>query len=129
MLHEFSKNAELRTEDSEGVNVVGQRQTGIASTTPPWFQKAFGTSTIHSAVIWIKFIKPDVAAVDVSWEMTGGRCPDGSDDAKQQTLSEGARIAGNDKAARPLAGCRVSHHGLAGDTSGEHTARDPLPDQ
>ena len=87
--HEFSKNAELRTENSEEVNVVGQRQIGIASTTPPWFQKAFGASTIHSAVIWIKFIKPDVAAVDVSWEMTGGRCPDGSDDAKQQTYRKG----------------------------------------
>jgi hypothetical protein len=33
--HEFYKNAELRTDDSEGVNVVGQRQAGIASKTPP----------------------------------------------------------------------------------------------
>ena len=88
--HEFSKNAELRTDDAEDVNVVGQRQTrSEIPSTPPWFQKAFGASTIHSTVIWIKFIKPDVAAVDVSWEMTGGRCPDGSDDARPQTYRKG----------------------------------------
>ena len=87
--HDFSKNAELRTEDSEEVNVLGQRRTGMLATTPPVFQKAFGASTIHSTVVWIKSIKPDVAAVDVSWEMTGGRCPDGSDDAQPQTYRKG----------------------------------------
>ena len=88
--HEFAKNVELRTEDSEEVNVVGDRRTGNEiATTPPWFQKAFGTNTIHSALIWIKFIKQDVAAIDVSWAMTGGRYPYGSDDAKQQTYRKG----------------------------------------
>jgi uncharacterized protein (TIGR02246 family) len=79
--HEFAKTAELRTEDSENVNVVGQRSTraDIAKGGPSYYQQAFGNSTIHDTVISIKYLKPDVAGVDVAWEMTGAKCPDGSD--------------------------------------------------
>ncbi len=89
--HEFSKTAELQTEDAVDVNVVGQRMTRseIAKELPPWFQKAFGASTLHGKVEWIRFIRPEIAAVDVIWEMTGARCPDGSDDAKLQTYRKG----------------------------------------
>jgi uncharacterized protein (TIGR02246 family) len=89
--HEFLKGAELRTADSVDVNVVGIRSTHaeISQGLPPWFQKAFGKSTLHSTVIWIKFIRPDIAAVDTNWEMHGGRCPDGSDDAKSDTFRKG----------------------------------------
>ncbi len=88
--HEFSRTAELHTEDSVDVNVVGQRSTHTEiANLPPWFQKAFGGSTLHSTVVWIKFLKPDLAAVDVGWDMTGSRCPDGSDDAKTQTYRKG----------------------------------------
>src|SRR5262245_28229647 len=79
--HEFAKTAELRTEDSENVNVVGQRsaRADIAKGGPSFYQQAFGNSTIHDTVISIKYLKPEVAAVDVAWEMTGAKCPDGSD--------------------------------------------------
>jgi uncharacterized protein (TIGR02246 family) len=79
--HEFAKTAELRTEDSENVNVVGQRSTraDAAKGGPSYYQQAFGNSTIHDTVISIKYLKPDVAGVDVAWEMTGAKCPDGSD--------------------------------------------------
>jgi uncharacterized protein (TIGR02246 family) len=79
--HEFVKTAELRTEDSENVNVVGQRSSraDIAKGEPSFFRQAFGNSTIHDTVISIKYLKPDVAAVDVAWEMTGAKCLDGSD--------------------------------------------------
>jgi uncharacterized protein (TIGR02246 family) len=79
--HEFARTAELRTEDSENVNVVGQRSTraDIAKGGPSYYRQAFGNSTIHETVISIKYLKPDVAAVDVAWEMTGAKCPDGSD--------------------------------------------------
>ena len=88
--HEFSKIAELHTEDSVDVTVVGQRLThSELANMPPWFRKAFGDSTLHSTVMWMKFLKPDVAAVDVEWDQTGARCPDGSDDAKQQTYRKG----------------------------------------
>ncbi len=88
--HEFSRTAELHTEDSVDVNVVGQRSTHTdMANLPPWFQKAFGGSTLHSTVIWIKFLTPDMAAVDVDWDMTGARCPDGSDKAKSQTYRKG----------------------------------------
>jgi uncharacterized protein (TIGR02246 family) len=79
--HEFAKTAELRTEDSENVNVVGQRSTraDIVKGGPSYYQQAFGNSTIHDTVISIKYLKPDVAAVDLAWDMTGAKCPDGSD--------------------------------------------------
>ena len=79
--HEFAKTAELRTEDSENVNVLGLRETrgDIAKGGPPYYQQVFGNSTLHNTVISVKFIKSDVAAVDSSWEMTGMKCPDGSD--------------------------------------------------
>ena len=79
--HEFAKTAELRTEDSENVNVVGQRSTraDIAKGGPSYYQQAFGNRPIHDTVISIKYLKPDVAGVDVAWEMTGAKCPDGSD--------------------------------------------------
>ena len=79
--HEFARRAELDTEDSEIVNVVGQRLTraDMAKGGPLDMQQAFGNSTIQESVISIKYLKPDVAAVDVAWEMTGAKCPDGSD--------------------------------------------------
>jgi uncharacterized protein (TIGR02246 family) len=79
--HEFARTAELRTDDSENVNVLGLRETraDIAKGGPPYYQQLFGNSTLHNTVISIKFIKSDVAAVDSSWEMTGMKCPDGSD--------------------------------------------------
>jgi hypothetical protein len=50
--HEFAKTAELRTEDSENVNVVGQRSTraDIAKGGPSHYQQAFGNSTIHDTL-------------------------------------------------------------------------------
>ena len=79
--HEFERTAELRTADSENVNVVGQRSTqaDVSKGGPSYYQQAFGNSTIHDTVVSIKYLKPDVAAVDVAWEMTGAKCPDGSD--------------------------------------------------
>jgi uncharacterized protein (TIGR02246 family) len=79
--HEFAKRAELYTEDSEIVNVVGQRRTraDMEKGGPTYMQQAFGNSTIHESVISIKYLKPDVTAVDVGWEMTGAKCIDGSD--------------------------------------------------
>ena len=79
--HEFGRTAELRTEDSENVNILGLRETreDIAKGGPPYYQQVFGNSTLHNTVISIKFIKSDVAAVDSTWEMTGMKCPDGSD--------------------------------------------------
>ncbi len=45
--HEFSRTAELHTEDSVDVNVVGQRSThSEMANLPPWFQKAFDGSTL-----------------------------------------------------------------------------------
>lgn len=89
--HDFSKTAELHTPDSIDVTVVGTRSTRaeIFQDPPPWFHKAFDKSTLHSTVIWIKFLRPDIAAVDASWEMHGSRCPDGSDDAKPDTYRKG----------------------------------------
>jgi hypothetical protein len=43
----------------------------------------------YSTVIWIKFIRADIAAVDATWKMHGSRCPDGSDDAKSDTYRKG----------------------------------------
>ena len=79
--HEFAKRAELYTEDAEIVNVVGDRRTraDMANGGPSYMQLAFGNSTIRDSGISIKYLKPDVAAVDVTWEMTGAKCPDGSD--------------------------------------------------
>jgi uncharacterized protein (TIGR02246 family) len=79
--HEFARRAEHYTEDAEIVNVVGQRRSraDMAKGGPSYMQQAFGNSTIRQTDIHIKYLKPDVAAVDVVWEMTGAKCPDGSD--------------------------------------------------
>ena len=86
---EFAKRAELYTADAEIVNVVGDRRTraDMAKGGPTYMQQAFGNSKIQGSVISIKYLKPDVAVVDATWEMTGAKCLDGSDAGLRRGLT------------------------------------------
>ena len=123
--HEFERTAELRTADSENVNVVGQRSTraDITKGGPSYYQQAFGNSTIHDTVVSIKYLKPDVAAVDVAWEMTGAKCPDGSD----AVVSSRAEEPGHDEGSWQVADRGFPQHGLAHTGRPERAAYRSLP--
>jgi uncharacterized protein (TIGR02246 family) len=75
--HAFSM---VFSEDADFTNVVGKGTKGRAEIEKfhaPGFATSFKNSHLESDGIRIRFIKPDVAAVDVVWEMTGAMGADG----------------------------------------------------
>jgi uncharacterized protein (TIGR02246 family) len=66
--------------DADFTNVFGQTSQGrsaIEQFHAPMFSTMFKDSRLALAESNIRFIKPDVAAVDVMWEMTGATDPSG----------------------------------------------------
>jgi uncharacterized protein (TIGR02246 family) len=79
--HDAHAFAEAFAEDAEFTNVFGmvqQGRAGIEAAHAPIFKTMFKDS--HLAVIdtRVRLIRPDVAAVDVKWAMTGARDPHGN---------------------------------------------------
>ena len=69
-------------EDADFTNVRGMSAHGRAEVEKfhaPRFATKFKDSNQKIAEIRIRFITPDVAAVDARWEMTGANGPDGQD--------------------------------------------------
>ena len=69
-------------EDADFTNVRGMSAHGRAEVEKfhaPRFATKFKDSNQKIAEIRIRFITPDVAAVDARWEMTGAKGPDGQD--------------------------------------------------
>ena len=69
-------------EDADFTNVRGMSAHGRAEVEKfhaPRFATKFKDSNQKIAEIKIRFITPDVAAVDARWEMTGAKGPDGQD--------------------------------------------------
>ncbi len=67
-------------EDANFTNVVGMEARGrveIEKFHAPMFATRFKDSHLESDQIKIRFLRPDVAAVDVVWEMTGATDADG----------------------------------------------------
>jgi uncharacterized protein (TIGR02246 family) len=79
--HDAHAFAMTFAEDADFTNVAGVHAQGRASVEAfhaPIFAGAFKESHQTAQIRSIRFLKPDLAAVDVDWQMTGTRSPDGT---------------------------------------------------
>jgi uncharacterized protein (TIGR02246 family) len=80
--HDAKAFSMVFAEDADFTNVRGMSAHGRAEVEKfhaPRFATKFKDSNQKIAEIRIRFITPDVAAVDARWEMTGAKGPDGQD--------------------------------------------------
>ncbi len=78
--HDATSFSILFSEDADFINVRGQEFNGrieIAKHHAPIFATRFKNSYLKIVQHKIRFIKPDVAAMDAWWEMTGIEDPEG----------------------------------------------------
>lgn len=76
--HDAKAFAAPFAEDADFTNVFGMRAHGrseIEGFHAPVFGTMFAGSNLTSAGTNIRFVRPDIAAVDVRWEMTGALDP------------------------------------------------------
>ena len=69
------------TEDCDFVNNFGtltHGRAGMEATFGPFMTGVYSETHQAGKIRTIRYIKPDVAAVDVDWEMTGAKNPDGT---------------------------------------------------
>ncbi len=79
--HDAHAFAAAFAEDAEFTNVFGmvqQGRAGIEAAHAPIFKTMFKDSRLTVAETRVRLIRPDVAAVDVKWTMTGARDPHGN---------------------------------------------------
>jgi uncharacterized protein (TIGR02246 family) len=79
--HDVHAVAMTYTEDCDFVNNFGSLthgRTGMEVTFGPFMTGVYNGTHQTGTVRSVRFLKPDVAAVDVDWEMTGAKNPDGS---------------------------------------------------
>ena len=79
--HDARALAEPFAEDADFTNVFGMLATGraaIEALHAPLFKTMFTDSRLTVTETSIRMIRPDVAAVDVNWTMTGARDPHGN---------------------------------------------------
>jgi uncharacterized protein (TIGR02246 family) len=79
--HDVHAVALTYTEDTDFVNNFGtltHGRAGMEATFGPFMSGAYSETHQTGSIRTIRFLKPDVAAVDVDWEMTGAKNPDGS---------------------------------------------------
>ena len=69
----FSEDADFT--NARGMGAHGR--VGVEKFHEQPFARWFKESNLKIVVNKIRFIKPDVAAVDAWWEMTGAKTPDG----------------------------------------------------
>ena len=89
------------TDDADFTNVAGAHAQGRANVEAfhaPVFAGIFKDSHQTAKIRSIRFLKPDLAAVDVDWEMTGAKSPDG----RAAALSQGTSELGDGQASRWL---------------------------
>ena len=80
--HDAKAFSMVFAEDADFTNVRGMSahgRTEVEKFHAPRFATKFKDSNQKTAEIKIRFITPDVAAVDARWEMTGAKGPDGQD--------------------------------------------------
>lgn len=78
--HDAHAFAATFTEDCDFTNVIGVGAHGRADTEAfhaPVFATIFKNSHQTGKIRSIRFLTPDLAAVDVDWQMTGATTPDG----------------------------------------------------
>ncbi len=79
--HDVHAVAMTYTEDCDFVNNFGSPthgRAGMEATFGPFMSGPYSATHQTGTVRTVRFLKPDVAAVDVDWEMTGAKNPDGS---------------------------------------------------
>jgi len=79
--HDVHAVAMTYTEDCDFINNFGtltHGRAGMEATFGPFMTGAYSETHQTGKVRTIRFLKPDVAAVDVDWEMTGAKNADGS---------------------------------------------------
>jgi uncharacterized protein (TIGR02246 family) len=79
--HDAAAFAAAFAEDAEFTNVFGMVQrgrTGIEAAHAPIFKTMFKDSQLTATETRVRFIRPDVATVDVRWKMSGARDPMGN---------------------------------------------------
>jgi uncharacterized protein (TIGR02246 family) len=80
--HEVRYFSQLFAEDADFTNVKGvsrHGRTAFEEFHAPFFKTIWAYSTLTITRKKVRFIKPDVAAVDAWWDLTGLKKPDGSD--------------------------------------------------
>jgi len=79
--HDVHAVAMTYTEDCDFVNNFGALTHGRAemeATFGPFMAGPYSNTVQTGHIRTVRYLKPDVAAVDVDWEMTGAKNPDGS---------------------------------------------------
>lgn len=79
--HDVHAFAQTFAEDADFTNIRGvgaHGRTAIEQFHAPVFATIFKQSHQTATDISIRFLSPDVASVDVRWEMTGSTAPDGT---------------------------------------------------
>jgi uncharacterized protein (TIGR02246 family) len=79
--HDVHAVAMTYTEDCDFVNNFGDvthGRAGMEATFGPFMTGVYSQTNQTGKVRSIRFLKPDVAAVDVDWEMTGAKNQDGT---------------------------------------------------
>ena len=87
--HDATAFAAAFAEDVEFTNVFGLTLSGraaIEASHAAIFQTTFKDSTLTATGTHVRFVRADVAAVDVRWELTGGRDPEGNAWPKRHSL-------------------------------------------
>jgi len=90
--------------DADFTNVFGMRARGrasIAAFHAPIFRTIFKDSRLVATDTHIRFLRPDVAAVDIGWEMTGARDPQGNEWPRRRGLMN--LVVANDNGAWSIA--------------------------
>jgi len=80
--HDVRRFSQLFAEDADFTNVKGVSRYGRVAFEEfhaPFFKTIWAHSTQIITKMKIRYIKPDVAAVDAWWELEGLKKPDGSD--------------------------------------------------
>ncbi len=81
-VHDARAFAEAFAVDADFTNVFGMHASGrdaIERFHAPIFQTMFKDSRLEATETRIRLIRPDIAAVDVRWSMTGARDPMGKE--------------------------------------------------
>lgn len=79
--HNVHAVAMTYTEDCDFVNNFGtltHGRAGMEAVFGPFMTGVYSETHQTGTIRTVRFLKPDVAAVDVDWEMTGAKNPDGS---------------------------------------------------
>lgn len=88
-IHDAHAFAAIFAQDSDFTNVFGMEARGreaIEQFHRPIFETIFNTSHLTAISTRVRFIRPDVAAIDVRWEMTGARDPLGHEWPRRRGL-------------------------------------------